>query len=174
MEATGYAVLLIAIVCGVAALVGGDVSLPGGAKFPKLSLAVRIALALVTFVLLVAAVAFIVVPRVGTGTPPPSTSERPSHAGPCVNPKISLSKGKGSSGTKVTITGTGFPSLADVTTRFHTEAMAPARSDEKGTFEGKVVIPGSFDPFAPQQFDIVASTTSPTVCNASTPFQLTD
>jgi hypothetical protein len=167
MEATGYTVLLIAIACGVAAIVGGNVSLPGGAKFPELSGAVRLALGAVALLLLVTSIIFIVNPR-ASGPDPRSP------AGTCSGPKISLSKGKGPSGTKVTITGRGFPSNADVETRFHTEAMAPASSDENGAFESRVVIPGSLDPFAPQQFEISATTTSPAVCSARAPFRLTD
>jgi hypothetical protein len=180
MEATGYAVLMVGIVCGVAAIVGGDVSLPGGARFPTLSSPVRVALGLMAALLLITSAVFIVLPHVpgsvpaGDGPRQPTASERLPQAGPCTHPKISLSKGKGPSGTKVTITGTGFPSNADVETRFHVETMAPALTDEKGAFEGRVVIPGSLDPFAPQQFDISASTTSPTVCSARAPFRLTD
>jgi hypothetical protein len=92
-------------------------------------------------------------------------------AGTC-DPVLSLSRGSGPSGTEVTVSGTGFPAGARVETRFHTEDMTPSETDAAGEFELTVVIPGTFDPFAPQQFSIGASTRT-RVCFADTPFQLT-
>lgn len=90
----------------------------------------------------------------------------------CQDPSISLSRGSGPSGTHVVVRGSGFPSDEAVEVRFHTEALPPARTDGEGSFEDEVVIPGTFDAFAPQQFEISA-TTKPTVCSDSTPFALT-
>ncbi len=90
----------------------------------------------------------------------------------CRDPALSLSRGTGPSGTAVVVRGSGFPSDESVGLRFHTEALPPARTDADGAFEVEVVIPGTFDVFAPQRFDIRAST-SPTICSESTPFELT-
>ena len=90
----------------------------------------------------------------------------------CGNASISLSQGSGPSGTQIVITGTGFPSNEAVDVIFSTEALAPARTDDQGGFRDEVVVPGTFDAFAPQQFSITA-TTKPTVCFDDAPFQLT-
>jgi hypothetical protein len=99
-------------------------------------------------------------------------SPSPSNGQPCADASISLSRGSGPSGTEVVVTGRGFPSDEAVRLRFHTEELLPSRTDAGGDFEVTVVIPGTFDPFAPQQFTVSALTT-PTVCSASVPFQLT-
>ena len=96
----------------------------------------------------------------------------PSNGLPCVDASISLSRGAGPSGTEVVVRGRGFPSDEAVKIRFHTEELLPSRTDASGAFEVEVVIPGTFDPFAPQQFTLSAVTTA-TVCSASVPFQLT-
>jgi hypothetical protein len=88
---------------------------------------------------------------------------------PCADPQLSLSTGSGPSGTSVTVAGSGFPSARSVELRFHTEQLAPARTDEAGDFRVDVRIPGTFDPFAPQQFEITAVTLG---CHDSVPFQL--
>ncbi len=181
MEATGYTVFVLGAVCLIAAIVGGNVSLPGGVRFAALaSKGARIALGFFAFLLLGVGAIFIAAP-VQSPNPEASgdstvgrTHQDPFPFGGCDDPKITLSKGKGASGLKITITGSGFPKQADVTLRFHTEAMAPAATEDDGTFKGKVKIPGSFDPFAPQQFDITASTTSPSVCSARAAFKLID
>jgi hypothetical protein len=90
----------------------------------------------------------------------------------CVDASISLSRGSGPSGTQIAVRGKGFPSEERVTLRFATEEMLPSRTDADGAFEGKVVIPGTFDAFAPMQVMLVAETSTP-VCFASAPFQLT-
>jgi hypothetical protein len=87
----------------------------------------------------------------------------------CDEPQLSLSRGSGSSGTQVVISGAGFPNQRTVELRFHTEVLAPARTDGEGRFEGQVRIPGTFDPFAPQQFGIVARVGA---CHATVPFLL--
>ena len=89
--------------------------------------------------------------------------------GPCDDPQLSLSDGSGPSGTEVVVRGSGFPGREDVDLRFHTESLTPARTDDGGNFEVNVRIPGSFDPFAPQQFDIVASADA---CSDNIAFQL--
>lgn len=90
-------------------------------------------------------------------------------SGPCGEPAIALSDGAGPSGTAVLVTGSGFRGSSSVDLRFHTESLTPSRTDADGRFEQEVRIPGSFDPFAPQQFDIVAATGA---CSARTPFRL--
>jgi hypothetical protein len=105
-------------------------------------------------------------------------NERPPENGPnevtlpCEDPSVSLSQGTGPSGTEVVVRGSGFPSDEAVEVRFHTEALRPARTSTDGTFEVNIVVPGTFDVFAPGQFEIRATTT-PTVCFDSAPFQLT-
>ena len=89
--------------------------------------------------------------------------------GPC-DPEISLSRGSGPSGTETVVSGSGFPADTRIDIRFHTEAMAPGRTDSNGSFQTEVVIPGTFDAFAPQQFEITASA----VCAARAPFELTE
>lgn len=106
--------------------------------------------------------------------PPNGPTGNGIHTGglPCEDPSISLSRGTGPSGTQVVVRGSGFPADEAVDVRFSTEALPPARTDTDGTFKVEVVVPGTFDAFAPQQFEIVATTT-PTVCFDSAPFQLT-
>jgi hypothetical protein len=99
-------------------------------------------------------------------------SPSPSNGRPCDDASISLSRGSGPSGTEVVVSGGGFPSDEAVRLRFHTEELLPSRTDAGGAFEVEVVIPGTFDPFAPQQFTLSA-VTSPTVCAGSAPFELT-
>ena len=103
-------------------------------------------------------------PWAGQSTAPPAST------GSCHDPHLSLSQGSGPSGTKVTVTGTGFPGSEHIEVSLHTEAMAPALSDGNGAFSDDVVIPGTLDTFAPMQFDIVAASTSG--CSAHTPFGL--
>ena len=175
MEATGYTVFILGAVCAVAAIVGGNVSLPGGVKFGALaSGGVRVALGAFGALLLLIGMYFIVNGATGPRKESPTNTSEPVDKGGCDNPKISLSKGKGSSGSKVTVKGTGFPTNADVEILFHHEAMTPDATDDTGSFEGRVTIPGTFDPFAPEQFRIHATTKSPIVCFADAPFQLTD
>lgn len=90
----------------------------------------------------------------------------------CDDPAVSLSRGAGPSGTEVVVRGSGYPADEAVEVRFHTEALPPARTSTDGTFEVDIVVPGTFDPFAPKQFEIRATTT-PTVCFDSAPFELT-
>lgn len=90
----------------------------------------------------------------------------------CRDPAISLSRGSGPSGTKVTVRGTGFPSDAPVELRYHTETLEPARTDPSGGFSAKVTIPGLMDPFAPIQVTISA-TTIREVCQARAVYKLT-
>jgi hypothetical protein len=91
---------------------------------------------------------------------------------PCRDASISLSSGEGPSGSHVIVRGTGFPSDEAVEVRFHTEQLPPARTDAEGSFKDDVIIPGTLDAFAPQQFEITA-TTKPTICSDSNPFLLT-
>jgi hypothetical protein len=98
------------------------------------------------------------------------TTNTPSSDFVCDSPTLSLSQGAGPSGTSVVITGKGFPPNRDVDIKFHTEDLAPAATDEQGSFEDTVVIPGTFDAFSGQQFQITATTMG---CFKSTPFQLT-
>jgi hypothetical protein len=91
---------------------------------------------------------------------------------PCSDLSISLSRGSGPSGTEVTVRGSGFPSDEAVEMRFHTETLLPSRTQTDGTFGVDIVVPGTFDVFAPIQIEIRATTT-PTVCFASAAFELT-
>jgi hypothetical protein len=91
---------------------------------------------------------------------------------PCKDPSVSLSRGSGPSGTHTVVRGSGFPSDEAVDVRFATETLPPARTDLEGAFEVEVVVPGTFDAFAPKQFEITA-TTKPTICFDSAPFLLT-
>lgn len=87
----------------------------------------------------------------------------------CDDPQLSLSDGSGPSGTEIVVSGSGFPGDRNVDLRFHTEALAPGRTDGEGSFEASVRIPGTFDVFAPQQFSITATAN---VCSQDAPFQL--
>jgi hypothetical protein len=113
---------------------------------------------------------------VGDGSQQPSGNgpidNGPGDGFPCEDPSISLSRGSGPSGTEVVVRGRGFPSDESVEVRFHTEDLPPARTDPEGNFEVNVVIPGTFDAFAPQQFSLGA-TTKPTICSDTAPFDLT-
>jgi len=69
--------------------------------------------------------------------------------------------------------GTGFDAREQVEIRFHTELIATAEGDCDGAFSGvHARIPGTFDAFAPQQFEITATGKS-SARSASAPFQLT-
>jgi hypothetical protein len=99
-----------------------------------------------------------------------SIIDGPTHR--CGDPTMSLSRGSGPSGTLVVVRGTGFPPDERVELRFHTELLPPARTDNEGSFEDEVVVPGTFDAFAGQQF-MISATTKPTICTATAPFALT-
>jgi hypothetical protein len=99
----------------------------------------------------------------------PNGPDADFHFGICDDPRLSLSDGSGPSGTQIVVSGSGFPGDRNVELRFHTEALAPARTDDEGSFEADVRIPGTYDPFAPRQFDIVATAN---VCSQRAPFQL--
>jgi hypothetical protein len=105
----------------------------------------------------------------------PGLPGAPVHVSAPVNgtATLSVSSGSGPSGTEITLSGTVFGGSEAVEIRFHTESIATARADGNGVFSGvHARIPGSFDAFAPQQFDIVATGES-TERSASVPFQLT-
>jgi hypothetical protein len=81
----------------------------------------------------------------------------PGLPGSAVSASLSLSTGTGPSGTEISLSGTGFDGGEAVEIRFHTDAMATAQADGAGAFSGiRARIPGTFDAFAPQQFDIIA------------------
>lgn len=106
---------------------------------------------------------------------PPDRVDPPSTDGftaPCDDPTLSLSKGSGPAGTVVSVRGGGFPGDERVELRFHTEALVPARTDAEGTFLVDITVPGTFDAFAPSQFEISA-TTRPTICTSGATFRLT-
>ncbi len=86
--------------------------------------------------------------------------------------RITLSTTTGKSGTKVTVTGENFAAGEEVRIRFHTEEIGAPVADAKGSFVQVVTIPTSFDRFAPQQFDIVA-TGQKSIETDHRPFKLT-
>lgn len=88
-----------------------------------------------------------------------------------VSPTLGLSTGRGPSGTLVAVTGNGYCPDAVLEIRFHTRAIGEARTDGDGEFSVEVTIPGTFDAFAPAQFDIIAS--SAAGGSARVPFELT-
>jgi hypothetical protein len=71
----------------------------------------------------------------------------------------------------VAVTGNGYCPDALLEIRFHTRAIGEARTDGDGEFSVEVTIPGTFDAFAPAQFDIIAS--SAAGGSARVPFELT-
>lgn len=75
-------------------------------------------------------------------------------AGPAT---IGLSVDTGRSGTEVTVAGQNFAAGEEVRIRFHTEEIGSAFADSTGSFVLVVKIPSSYDMFAPQQFDVVAT-----------------
>jgi hypothetical protein len=84
---------------------------------------------------------------------------------------LSLSQGQGQSGTTVAVTGGGFSAGEIVDITFHTEKVGEANVGDAGTFSADVEIPGSFDAFAGQAFDI-AATGRESLRRASQPFRL--
>jgi hypothetical protein len=86
-------------------------------------------------------------------------------------PQVSLSRGRGPSGTRLTISGDGFHPNSEVELRFHTEALPPARSDDEGTFSVAARIPGTFDVFAPFSVTIFAASRG---CVDTANFRLTE
>ena len=102
-----------------------------------------------------------------------SPTTQPDALARCTDPSLSLSVGSGPSGTEVVVSGTGFPGDQSVDLRFHVEPLPPSRTDADGAFQVAVVIPGSLDSFAPSTFEINANT-SPSVCFADVPFELTE
>jgi len=87
---------------------------------------------------------------------------------------LSISRGTGPSGTEIRVSGRGFGGQELVEISFHTELIATARTDDDGIFRRVPArIPGSFDVFAPVQFDIRATGRS-TVRSARVPFLLTN
>jgi hypothetical protein len=86
---------------------------------------------------------------------------------------LSISHGSGPSGTNVKLSGHGFGSNETVDIFFHTEPIATARADGSGDFSDvRARIPGSFDVFAPQTFEIQAIGRS-SEKSAMVPFRLT-
>ena len=85
-------------------------------------------------------------------------------------PHVSLSRGRGPSGSNTVVTGTGFPADSDVDLRFHTESLVPGHTDSEGSFRVRTQIPGTFDAFAGQQFMISAASGA---CADLVPFFLT-
>jgi len=85
---------------------------------------------------------------------------------------LSLSTGQGPSGTLVTVSGTGFGAGEKVTIRFHVEPVGDALADGSGAFSAAVKVPGSYDAFAPQQFEFIASGDA-SARSATVPFRLT-
>jgi hypothetical protein len=70
---------------------------------------------------------------------------------------ISLSQGQGPSGTRVTVTGSGFSAGEIVDLTFSTEKIGEAQVGADGRFTATVKIPGSFDAFGGgQNFDLAA------------------
>jgi hypothetical protein len=108
----------------------------------------------------------------GNGQSEPNGPPANGNSLPCSDPSISLSRGTGPSGMELAVRGSGFPSDEAVELRFHTEALLPSRTQTDGTFAVDIVVPGTFDVFAPTQFEITATTT-PTVCSDSAAFELT-
>jgi hypothetical protein len=88
------------------------------------------------------------------------------------NPSISISKGEGPSGTPIQVTGSGFAAQEGIEVRFHTEIIATGQTGDDGRFSLNARIPGSFDVFAPQQFEITAVGLS-SARSARVPFKLT-
>ena len=85
---------------------------------------------------------------------------------------INLSVGSGRSGTPVTVTGQNFAPGEEVTIRFQVDEVGSAIVDSGGRFSTRIRIPGSYDVFAPKQFDISADGKT-SIKHASRPFQLT-
>jgi IPT/TIG domain-containing protein len=85
---------------------------------------------------------------------------------------ISLSQGQGASGTKVTVTGTGFSAGEIVDVRFHTEKVGEASVGDDGAFTANITIPGSFDAFAGGQSFDISATGRQSIRQASQPFKL--
>jgi len=85
---------------------------------------------------------------------------------------LSLSTGQGPSGTLVTVSGTGFDGGEKVTIRFHVEQVGDALADNSGAFSAAVKVPGSYDAFAPQQFEFIV-TGNASARSATVSFRLT-
>lgn len=85
---------------------------------------------------------------------------------------ISLSQGQGPSGTKLTVTGTGFSAGEIVDIRFSTEKIGEARVGDDGGFSANVTVPGSFDAFAGAQSFEVSASDRGSATHASQPFRL--
>ena len=87
-------------------------------------------------------------------TPDPGSGDGPS----ACEASLSLSRGRGPSGSIVRVSGAGFPPNEEVELLFHTEFLPSARTDSSGAFRARITIPGTFDAFAGQQFQIFAAT----------------
>jgi hypothetical protein len=72
--------------------------------------------------------------------PPQQTITFPT-GDPGSEPHIELAPGSGPPGSRVTVTGTGFPAGADVEITFHLTKIGETRSDASGAFEVEVRIP---------------------------------
>ncbi len=84
---------------------------------------------------------------------------------------IALSLGEGKSGTPFVVTGRDFEADELVEISFHTQSVAIAQTDSAGAFTVNATVPGTFDAFGGQQFDIVAVGRS-SVKSARAPFKL--
>lgn len=106
------------------------------------------------------------------GAPTAESESGSEFCSPRVSPELSLSTGRGPSGTELTVTGREFCPGEQVDIRFHAEQIGTARAGDGGGFEVSARVPGSFDAFAPRQFDITA-TGQDSLGSARVPFQLT-
>lgn len=95
------------------------------------------------------------------------------HGGESTGPAtISLSAGRGRSGSEITVTGENFAGGEEVEIRFHVTIIGNALVESNGHFETVVTIPGDFDVFGERQYSITAVGKT-SVKSSSRPFLLT-
>jgi hypothetical protein len=103
--------------------------------------------------------------------PPTGQGQSPPIVQGSYDPSVYTNPTSGATGTRVTLSGEGYPPNARVVFRFHITQFGETRTNGDGKFSNvSAKIPSGYGQFAPQQFDVVASV-SP--FSATTPFMLT-
>lgn len=157
MVETSATLFLLAAVCLVAAIVGGNLGLPGGVKFPQLSTSTRAVLFAASIMFVCAGIALLVLfgpakpsptePGPGqasspTVNPAPGQTSLPPAPPDCRAPSITADPGSGSPGDVVKVSGLGFLPDSIVTLSMYGDsgALGLARTDKHGAFSSEMEV----------------------------------
>jgi len=165
------ALIVLAAVCVVAAIVGGDVTLPGGVKFPPISRLTRglLVVASGVFACLGLLLLFMQISGQRPSANPPSAPSTPATPGSVATPgpshasvlplqseapldcqaaSIVVEPGSGSAGDTVRVTGEKFYRNTVVSISMYGDSgtLAMTRTNQAGAFETIITVPNSWMP----------------------------